>query len=91
MGSIGAVQALQVLENVEEVLAIELLTAAQALDFRTPLRPGRGVEIAHEEIRAAIPHRTADAAFDTDLTQCRALVQSTDLLDAIGEALSPVQ
>lgn len=91
MGSIGAVQALQVLENVEEVLAIELLTAAQALDFRTPLRPGRGVEIAHEQVRSAIPHRTADAAFDADLTQCRAFVQSTDLLDAIGEALSPLR
>ena len=91
MGSIGAVQALHVLEHVEQVLAIELLTAAQALDFRTPLRPGRGVEIAHEQVRSAIPHRTADAAFDADLTQCRAFVQSTDLLDTIGEALAPLR
>ncbi|PEN06739.1 histidine ammonia-lyase [Longimonas halophila] len=91
MGSIGAVQALQVLANVEEVLAIELLTAAQALDFRRPLRPGRGVELAHERIRAAIPHRTADAAFDADLDRCRQFVRRPALLDTIGNALTPIR
>ena len=34
MGSISAVKLLRVLENVQQVLAIELLTAAQALDYR---------------------------------------------------------
>ncbi len=91
MGSIGAVQALQVLANVEKVIAIELLTAAQALDFRRPLRPGRGVELAHERIRAAIPHRTADAAFDADLDRCRQFVRRPALLDTIGNALAPIQ
>ncbi|MEJ2535435.1 MAG: imidazolonepropionase, partial [Gammaproteobacteria bacterium] len=43
MGSISALKLLGVLHNVERVLAVELLTAAQALDFRRPLRPGRGV------------------------------------------------
>ena len=43
---------LDVLHNVEHVLAIELIAAAQALDYRKPLRPGRGVERAHEVVRA---------------------------------------
>ena len=47
MGSVSALKLLQVFENVETVLAIEVLTAAQALDYRLPLRPGRGVEAAH--------------------------------------------
>ena len=42
MGARSAVKCLQVLENVEQVLAIEQLLAAQALDFRAPLRAGVG-------------------------------------------------
>src|SRR5213078_2830695 len=57
MGSVGALKLLQVFENVETVLAIEMLTAAQALDYRLPLRPGRGVEAAHKLVRARAPHR----------------------------------
>ena len=53
MGSISALKLLRVFENVETVLAIEVLTAAQALDYRLPLRPGRGVEAAHQLVRAA--------------------------------------
>ena len=48
MGSISALKLLTVLRNVERVLAVEFLTAAQALDFRAPLKPGRGVLVAHE-------------------------------------------
>ncbi|HJZ56701.1 MAG TPA: histidine ammonia-lyase, partial [Gemmataceae bacterium] len=43
MGSVAALKLLQVYRNVETVLAVEVLTAAQALDYRLPLRPGRGV------------------------------------------------
>src|SRR5210317_488709 len=54
MGSISALKLLSVLRNVERVLAVEFLTAAQALDFRAPLKPGRGVLIAHELLRSQI-------------------------------------
>ncbi len=90
MGATGAVQLLQVLENVEHVLAIELLTAAQALDFRRPLRPGRGVEVAHERVRALIPHRDADEPFTEELNHCLDLIRSADLLDAVADALEPL-
>lgn len=82
MGSIGALKLLQVFENVERVLAIELITAAQALDYRAPLRPGRGVEAAHRYVREQIPHREADYYFQDDLARCLALVQSGHLLAA---------
>ena len=42
MGSISAFKLLAVLRNVERVLAVELLTSAQALDFREALTPGHG-------------------------------------------------
>ncbi|VTT97066.1 histidine ammonia-lyase : Histidine ammonia-lyase OS=Rhodothermus marinus SG0.5JP17-172 GN=Rhom172_1197 PE=3 SV=1: Lyase_aromatic [Gemmataceae bacterium] len=84
MGSISAVKLLRVFENVETVLAIEVLTAAQALDYRQPLRPGRGVEAAHRVVRAACPHHEADYLFREDLEKAFTLVRGRALLDAAG-------
>jgi histidine ammonia-lyase len=81
MGSVSAVKLLAVLKNVETVLAIELLTAAQALDYRLPLRPGRGVELAHRCIRGVTQHREADYLFQDDLRRIAALVEGRELLD----------
>lgn len=86
MGSVGAIKLMQVFQNVEDVLTIELLTAAQALDYRTPLRPGRGVEVAHLAIRRRIPHREADYLFRNDLDAMAELVRGPGLLDAVGAA-----
>jgi histidine ammonia-lyase len=80
MGSISAVKLLQVFENLEHILAIELLCAAQALDFRAPLKPGRGVRRAHESIRSRIPHRVRDSVFQQDLKEMLGLMRSGDLL-----------
>ena len=91
MGSIGAVQLLDVVQNVEHVLAIELLTAAQALDYRLPLRPGRGVEVAHQHVRDAIPHREEDHVFDDDMARCRRFIRGSELLDVVAEALQPLR
>ncbi len=83
MGSISAVKLLQVLENVQHVFAIELLTAAQALDYRSPLRPGKGVEIAHTLIREKIPHREKDYLFQDDLAPSVELIKSSTLQKAV--------
>ncbi len=82
MGSVAALHLLDIFRNVEQVLAIELLTAAQALDFRKPLRPGRGVKAAHACVRDSVPHRTVDHMFSGDLERCLSFVQSRELLDA---------
>jgi histidine ammonia-lyase len=66
------------------VLAIELLTAAQALDYRLPLRPGRGVEAAHQRVRAVTTHREADYLFQDDLRRIAELLDGRALLDAAG-------
>src|SRR6185436_7675743 len=60
MGATGALQAQQALGLARDVVAIELLCAAQALEQHRPLRSGRGVEVAYERIRARIPVLTAD-------------------------------
>jgi histidine ammonia-lyase len=91
MGSISALKLLEVFENVEHVLAIELFTAAQALDFRKPLKPGRGVEVAHEFVRSAIPHATTDHYFKDDISTALELLKSKSLIaeveGAVGEMI----
>ncbi|MCS7083210.1 MAG: histidine ammonia-lyase [Bacteroidetes bacterium] len=82
MGSIAALKLLQVLENTETVLALELLAAAQALDYRLPLMPGRGVRLAHEIVRQHIPHAEADHLLSPSIAQALELVRSGVLLEA---------
>jgi len=81
MGSISALHLLKVYENVEQVLGIELFTAAQALDFRKPLRPGKGVELAHQVIRDSIPHATEDQYFKDDIRNAVELLRSKEMLE----------
>jgi histidine ammonia-lyase len=50
----------RILENVRKVVGMEMLCAAQGLDFLKPLRPGRGVLAAHRRLRKEIPHLDHD-------------------------------
>jgi histidine ammonia-lyase len=61
-----------------------MLTAAQALDYRLPLRPGRGIEAAHRLVRNRIPHREADYLFQEDLAKAFSLIRGRELLEAAG-------
>ncbi|MDX1421300.1 MAG: histidine ammonia-lyase, partial [Rubricoccaceae bacterium] len=90
MGAWGALKALQVAENAEQVLALELLVAAQALDFRRPLKGGRGVEAAHAAVRARVPHREDDALFRDDLAAATDLVRSGALVAAAEAEVGPL-
>lgn len=67
MGMTSANKAKQVIENVTQVLAIELLCATQALDLRKPLKPGLGVQKIHEDFRQEISFAPEDRAFGIDL------------------------
>ncbi|MDR9366118.1 MAG: histidine ammonia-lyase [Balneolaceae bacterium] len=86
MGSISALNLLKVYENVETVMAIELFTAAQALDFRKPLKPGDGVEKAHQVIREAIPHATEDHYFKDDISKAVDLIRQRKLIENLMES-----
>ena len=88
MGSISALKMLEVYQNVEQVLAIELFTAAQALDFRKPLRPGRGVEIAHKFVRDAIPHATTDHYFKDDINNAVQLLKNRSMVQKVETDLT---
>jgi histidine ammonia-lyase len=67
MGVTAALKARQALDLAYRVVAIELLCAAQGLDFRKPLRPGRGVVAAHEAVRGLVPTLAADRPPSPDI------------------------
>lgn len=60
MGANAATKCLQVINNTEKVLAIELLNAAQALDFRRPLRSSASIEKLHTDLRKTVPYLKDD-------------------------------
>jgi histidine ammonia-lyase len=66
--SMGAAWKLRrVLQNVRAVLAIELLCAAQGVDYRKPLRPGRGVARAHAIVRSLVEPLNQDRVLAGDI------------------------
>lgn len=84
MGTIAARKAIQVLENVESVIGIELLTAYQALSFRRPLQPGaatRAVQAAVEEAGGSVV--TEDRPMYPEIERTTQLVRSGALLRAV--------
>lgn len=83
MGSISALKLLTVLHNVERVLAVEFLTAGQALDFRSPLKPGHGVLVAHRLLRSHIEHAQKDYEVRNDLKICTDILRKGDLASAV--------
>ena len=93
MGSIAARHCLQVVANVQRILALELLVGAQALDFRLArsveagleVRPGAGVALAHARVRAVVPHLDRDRLQTPDIEAAVRLIQEGALVDLIGE------
>jgi histidine ammonia-lyase len=86
MGPIAARQARDVVRNVEYVIALELLCAAQGLDFRTAdgVRPGAGVADAHALIRTGVPHLDDDRDPQPDIASAVQLVRSGSLAGLVG-------
>jgi histidine ammonia-lyase len=90
MGSIAARHARSVLEHVEQILAIELIVAAQALDLRLArdeaagATPGAGVAEAHRRIRARIGHLDGDREPGPDLAAALDLVRRGALAELAG-------
>jgi histidine ammonia-lyase len=76
MGTIAARTLDAILDNVEGVLACELLCGLAATDFRRPLRSGAGTQQAYDRARETIPPLETDRVFATDIEAARALIRS---------------
>ncbi len=86
MGMTAALKARSVCEFAKQCLAIELLVAAQALDFRAPLKGGRGVAAAHQLIRAHVATWDTDRELHLDIKKVAALIESGELANTVRQA-----
>jgi histidine ammonia-lyase len=64
----------RIVRNVQYVLGIELMCAAQALDYRQPLRPGAGVAEAHARVRRLVAPLEGDRVLSHDIERLAAAV-----------------
>jgi histidine ammonia-lyase len=91
MGPGAAFTARDILKNAQVVVAIEMLTAAQAFDFRAPKKPGKGTAIAHEVIRKHVTHMVDDRVLYPDIEAVTNLVRDNTILDAVETKLGPLE
>lgn len=85
MGSISARKALQVVENLEFILAVELLCAAQAMDYRRPFRSGKVLDACHELVREHVSHAETDRIFAEDIQKLHQLITSKLLVHTANQ------
>jgi histidine ammonia-lyase len=76
MGSISGRKLSQVLDNLEYILAIELMSACQAIEFRRPLKSSTILEAAHEFVRGFVGFAREDRIFAEDIRQLQAIVHN---------------
>ncbi len=87
MGMTTALKTKQIIDNAQAVLAIELMAGAQAIDFRRPLRPGKGVQAAYEIVRKYVAHLEEDRPLYGDINKMKEVVQRGEILDAVEKAV----
>jgi histidine ammonia-lyase len=80
MATFAARRLLPMAENVRGILAIELLAAAQGLDFRRPLRSSAPIETAHELLRRRVDFYERDRYFAPDIAAAREVVTDPSFL-----------
>ena len=87
MATHGAIKAGRIAANAAGVIGIELLTAAQGIDFHAPLRTAPSLEAARSEIRSAVAHYAADRYLADDIAWAQQAVLEGRLSQALEEAL----
>lgn len=74
MGATSALKLQRAVERCRQVVAIELLCAAEALEYQRPLKSGEGVERAHSAVRSVVSKRTADRPPAPDIAAIEKLI-----------------
>lgn len=85
MGSISGRKINTVLDNLEYILAIELLSACQAIEFRRPHKSSEILEFAHEYVRGFVGFAEEDRIFADDINQITGLVRDFSFVEKLNE------
>lgn len=88
MGAISGRKTCAVISNLEKILAVELTCAAQAFDYRRPLKSSVILEACHNFIRTKINHAEEDRVFSDDIQTAQEIIQSKKLVEIANQTAS---
>lgn len=83
MGSISGRKLNRVLDNLEYILAIELLSACQAIEFRRPLKSSALLEFAHDYVRDYVSFAEEDRIFAEDINKVAGLIKDFSFVEKL--------
>jgi histidine ammonia-lyase len=83
MGSISGRKLNRVLDNLEYILAIELLSACQAIEFRRPLKSSAILEYAHDVVREKVSFAEEDRIFAEDINAINGIIGDFSFVDRV--------
>jgi histidine ammonia-lyase len=84
MGSISGRKLGQVLDNLEYILAIELLSACQAIEFRRPLKSSELLEFAHDYVRKFVGFASEDRIFADDINKVAGIIKDFSFVEKLN-------
>ncbi|MCK5701590.1 MAG: aromatic amino acid lyase, partial [Cyclobacteriaceae bacterium] len=85
MGSISGRKTLNIIRNLEKILAIELMCAAQGFDFRRPLKSTKILNACHDYVRLKIPKVDKDRIFSDDINIALDIINNKELTKVVSE------
>jgi histidine ammonia-lyase len=85
MGSISGRKLNRVLDNLEFILAIELLSACQAIEFRSPLKSSALLEFAHDYVREFVGFASEDRIFADDINKITTIIKDFSFVEKVNE------
>ena len=85
MGSISGRKLYQILDNLEYILAIELMSACQAIEFRKPLKSSALLEAAHSFVRQTVSFANEDRIFADDINQIKKIIADFSFMSHVEE------
>jgi histidine ammonia-lyase len=91
MGMTSAIKSRQIIENSWTIVAIELMAAAQAFDFRAPTRPSRGCQAAYEIVRKHVKKLEEDRPLYDDINNLTRVARSGEVLAAVEKVVGALK
>lgn len=85
MGSISGRRLNMIIDSLEYILAIELMSSCQAIEFRRPLKSSEILEFAHEHVRAYVSFAQEDRIFADDIKKIKKIVHDTSFAREINK------
>lgn len=90
-GTIAARKAYEIIKNTEAVIAIELLAACQAYEFRKPLKPSKAFLEVYDLVRSVSPKITKDRAFYKDIEKVVPLIRNFKVLEVVEKEIGKLK